>query len=379
VSASATGSTLHACIDSPTPGSGVEAGAVRVEGWIVDETKPLQRAIVVADGDFVASAKLGFPRPDVAEAFPAVSHARYCGLRCDLDLRTSKSGPLSLSLLVEAPDGEWRQVAATTLEVTATANGPATRPRAAFTIVKDEAVMLPLWVDYYSRYFAPGDLYVLDHDSRDGSTAQVAGRCQVIGIHRDLAFDHRWLRETVEAFQAFLLRSYETVLFAEVDEFLIADPRFYSGLADYIHRLEAPAAQCVGFNVVHQPDEPALRFDAPILAQRRYWHAALNYNKRLISRVPLRWSEGFHQEVSGIADPADPNLMLVHLHRVDYDSCLARHRASAARNWSHWDVERGEGAQNRISEPSEFEAWFRNGPDLDAPLEFIPAHIRPLL
>ena len=74
--------------------------------------------------------------------------------------------------------------------------------RAAFTIVKDEPVMLPLWLDYYSRYFAPGDLYVLDHRSADGSTAAVSARCRVLPDHRDAAFDHRWLRGTVEAFQA---------------------------------------------------------------------------------------------------------------------------------------------------------------------------------
>jgi hypothetical protein len=58
---------------------------------------------------------------------------------------------------------------------------------------------------------------------------------------------------------------------------------------------------------------------------------------------------------------------------------LARHQASAARDWNEADVLHGYGAQNRITELDEFEEWFRRGPDLDAPRELIPEHIRSLL
>jgi hypothetical protein len=93
----------------------------------------------------------------------------------------------------------------------------------------------------------------------------------------------------------------------------------------------------------------------------------------------LRWSEGFHEEYNAPDDPADPSLLLVHLHRVDYDSCLQRHRETASRDWSTEDVVRGDGGQNRIAAPEEFERWFRSGPDLDSPRELIPAHIRAVL
>ena len=112
--------------------------------------------------------------------------------------------------------------------------------------------MLPLWVRYYEKHFAAEDLYVLDHDSTDGSAEALAGHCQIVPVHRAASFDHRWLRGTVEAFQAFLLRSYETVLFTEVDEFVVTDPRHYAGLADYIARMTGLTARCAGFNVVQQ-------------------------------------------------------------------------------------------------------------------------------
>ncbi len=71
--------------------------------------------------------------------------------------------------------------------------------------------------------------------------------------------------------------------------------------------------------------------------------------------------------------------MLIHLHRVDYDWCLERHRRSAARDWNAADRDGGAGAQNRIAEEQAFEEWFRRGPDLDSPPELIPAHIRGVL
>jgi len=251
--------------------------------------------------------------------------------------------------------------------------------RAAFTIVHNEPLWLPLWLKHYRRFFAAEDIYVLDHDSTDDSTRDLAGECIVVPVHREAAFDHRWLRSVVQDFQAFLLRSHEVVLFAEVDEFIVADPQRYAGLDAYIDQLEGSAVRCSGFNVVQQTGEPALRFDSPLLAQRGYWHPSPYYSKRLISRIPLRWTVGFHEEFNAPEKAPDPELLLLHLQRADYDTCLRRHRASVARDWSRYDVEKGLGSQNRISDPHEFEEWFRAGPEDDGSREPIPDHIKELL
>ena len=42
--------------------------------------------------------------------------------------------------------------------------------RAVVTIVHNEPVFLPIWLGYYSRFFAAEDIYVLDNESTDGST-----------------------------------------------------------------------------------------------------------------------------------------------------------------------------------------------------------------
>jgi hypothetical protein len=372
---------LHGAIDPLADGADLAPGPLRLRGWVLDDEGPLEDALLLV-GEFpVSRPRLGVLRPDVGAAFDSIPHAESSGFECDVDLRSATLGPVRIDLLARTAAGGWQPAAA--IELTLSEPAPddgRRRRRAAFTVVQNEAVMLPLWLDYYGRYFEPDDLYVLDHESTDGSSSALTGRCRVIPIHRTSSFDHRWLRQTAEAFQAFLLQSYETVLFTEADEFLVADPRSYKGLDHYIESLERPAARCLGFNVVHQPDEPPLRFDEPpLLAQRRYWHASLQYCKRLISKVPLRWCEGFHVEYNAPDDPPDPELLLVHLHRIDYDWCMARHRSTAERDWSPGDVADGAGAHNRMTSSRELDEWFRSGTDLDSPRELIPEHIRAVL
>ena len=54
----------------------------------------------------------------------------------------------------------------------------------------------------------------------------------------------------------------------------------------------------------------------------------------------------------------DPDLYLIHLHRLDYDVCQARHGRWAARSWGQQDLEKGWATHNRVVERIEFERWF---------------------
>jgi hypothetical protein len=233
---------------------------VRIAGWVFDEGGPLDRVLAVVGDLPPVTLTVGAWRADIAATFAHIPHAGASGFKCDVDLRSTPSGSISVALLARRRTGQWQPVTEYNVTVIAPVEdrGPR-RAAAAFTIAQNEPLMLPLWVDYYRRYFDADDLYVLDHDSTDESVRRVADRCHVVPVHRAMSFDHRWLRGTVESFQSFLLSSYETVLFAEVDEFVIADPRRYGGLGDYIARLRHLAVRCAGFNVVHQPDEPPIR------------------------------------------------------------------------------------------------------------------------
>jgi hypothetical protein len=249
---------------------------------------------------------------------------------------------------------------------------------AAFTVVQNEPVFLPLWLGYYTRFYDPRDVYVLDHDGTDGSAPEACRHfgAQLVPVHRDHSFDHRWLCATVCRFQAFLLQSYPSVLFAEADEIVVADPRHAPDLGALVAANTAPYVRCVGLNVLHLDDqEPPLDFTRPILAQRATGYRAARYDKPLLARVPLAWDPGFHTAAGAEAAP-DGRLVLVHLHRADYGTCLRRHQATARRRWNARDLAEGLGLQNRICEPAEFRHWFYHGPDLGETRCTIPQEIR---
>ena len=45
------------------------------------------------------------------------------------------------------------------------------KSRAVITMAKNESVFLPIWWRYYAQFFLPEDIYILDHESTDGSTS----------------------------------------------------------------------------------------------------------------------------------------------------------------------------------------------------------------
>jgi hypothetical protein len=228
------------------------------------------------------------------------------------------------------------------------------RRRALITIVNNESFFLALWLAYYSRFFAAQDIYVIDNETTDGSLDR--GGFQRIPAARD-GLDNLWMVQTVENLQHELLRRYDVVVFTDIDEFIAPAPRVGT-LGDYLDRFDEEWVNCLGYEILHQPDrEGPLDTSRPILEQRHHWFYNDAYSKAAIATAPLRWRPGFH----GRADlhfNLDPDLRLIHLHRVDYAACLARHRMRSSRPWSRYDADRGWGAHNFITESEAFAHWF---------------------
>jgi Glycosyltransferase family 92 len=235
------------------------------------------------------------------------------------------------------------------------AGGPASRPsRAMITIVNNEPVFLPIWLGYYSRFFAPEDIYVLDNDSSEDSI-EVGGFVRIPAPHDRV--DHRWMVSAVEDLQQELLARYDIVVFTDVDELIAPVPQ-HGTLGDYLDRFDEEWVNCLGYEILHQRDEePPLRLDQPILDQRHHWFYNDGYDKAAIATVPLSWNPGFHGR-SDFQFNLDPDLRLVHLHRVDYDICLERHRTRSRRRWADGDAEQGWAAHNLITDEAEFRRWF---------------------
>jgi hypothetical protein len=369
-------------IDFPRSGTVAPGRNLTAVGWALDSEGPVSTGLLLVDGQRTSSLRTGLPRPDLAALFPDVPRSGWAGWEAPIDLRRAAGPTVRISLLAPGLGGNWIELDRSELRIDQARSLGGRRRGAVFTIAQNEATFLPLWLSYYGRHFDPSDIYLLDHDSSDGSTEGIEKQCNVVAVHRDKSFDHVWLKSTVEEFQAFLLGSYDAVLFSEVDEFVLPDPLRHDGLGDYIEGLEGPAACCTGYNVVHYPDdgEPPLRFEEPLLPQRSYWHPSSRYSKRLLGRVPLSWTTGFHTESNVPEVLPDPDLYLVHLHRIDYEYCLARHQAAAERDWNSDDIRHNLGWQNRVVEPEEFRSWFFEGEDLEqSERELIPDQVREAL
>jgi Glycosyl transferase family 2 len=231
--------------------------------------------------------------------------------------------------------------------------GPRKR-RAVLTMVHNEPVFLPIWLGYYSRSFGPDDIYVIDNDSTDGSTDR-GGFVRIPASHDSV--DHTWMVRTIEEHQRSLLERYDVVLVTDVDEVVTPTPE-WGTLGEYIDQFDEEFVNCVGYEIIHLIDrEEPYDPNRPILDQRGYWFANDAYDKPALASVPMRWKPGFHKREDE-AFNWDPDLRLIHLHRIDFDICRERHRLRRDRAWNEHDVGEGWAQYNRIVEGGEFERWF---------------------
>jgi hypothetical protein len=232
--------------------------------------------------------------------------------------------------------------------------GAARKSRAAITIVHNEAVFLPIWLRYYSRFFGPEDLYVLDNETTDGSVER-DGFVRIPVVNDEV--DHIWMRETVEGLQHELLDRYDAVLVTDVDEIVSPVPE-WGDLGQYIDRLQEEWVNCMGYEVLHMRDrEPAFDTRKPVFDQRGWWYPNDAYDKPALATEAMTWKAGFHARADGQAR-LDPDLRLIHLHRMDYDICLQRHRTRNRRRWAERDQREAWAVHNQITEEREFGRWF---------------------
>jgi hypothetical protein len=228
------------------------------------------------------------------------------------------------------------------------------RRRAVLTMVHDESALLPIWLRYYSRFFAAEDIYVLDHDTSDGSTNR-DGFMRIPVSHGSV--DRIWMVRTVEAHQHDLLDRYDAVLVTDVDEIVAPRPG-HGMLGDYIDALDEEFVNCLGYEVIHMVDrEDPFDPSLPVLDQRGYWFQNAAYNKPALTTQPCHWDPGFHGRQDG-RKQVDPDLLMIHLHRMDYEICLARHRERSGRRWADRDLREGWGRHNKIVDEAEFARWF---------------------
>jgi len=219
---------------------------------------------------------------------------------------------------------------------------------AAVTMVFNEGVFLPIWLQHYGGAFGVENLFVIDDGSTNNSTSQAESyHCL---RKRRAAFDEEDRAALVSNFHRELLKHYDVVIYTDVDELIVVDPKLGLTLRGYLSAADFEYRHTVGFNVMHHvAREAAISFDQPLFKQRKYAKFDSGYCKPLIAKVPMEWGPGFHW--SGDLPPLyDNNLLLFHLRAMDLDIARARLKSLQQMTWSSNALAKSHGAQFRSSE-----------------------------
>ncbi len=210
------------------------------------------------------------------------------------------------------------------------------------TMVYNEPDFLRIWCNYYARQFGARHLYVVDHGSDDGST-EALGDINVMRIPRSPQDDPKRAK-FLSGFCSQLLDWYESVIYVDVDEMLVADPRTYPDLRHFCAANSQPVLNAIGLNVIHRlgheyPYDPA----RPVLAQRSWVFSSSSMCKPVLIRRPVQWAHGFH---SADAPAAFDQLYLFHLRWFDLDTGLRRLAKTRSMAWQFADA----GLHQRVSD-----------------------------
>jgi len=203
-------------------------------------------------------------------------------------------------------------------------------PLAAVTMVYDEPVFLPVWLRHHSRTIGAEHCYVIDHGSDDGSTDRL--KCNRLRIPRSPQDDAQRAR-AISAICAGLLEWYDTVLYSDVDEIVVADPACFTSLTALATARDLPCLTATGFDLLHHEDrEKPANFGAALTRQRSSLRFSAAMCKPCLIRKPVVWSPGFHS-VQDLAPSPDPALMLFHLRYCDVDTGLKRLQRTRSQPW----------------------------------------------
>ena len=202
----------------------------------------------------------------------------------------------------------------------------AEKRRAAITIVHNEPVFLPIWLSYYSRFFAPEDIYVLDND-----THRRLHRRRRLRPHPGpprLGRPHLDGGDGPAAPARADRGGYDVVLVTDVDEIVTPTPE-WGTLGDYIDEFGDWWVNCIGYELIHmvdreEPDRPRAGRSSTSAATGSRTAPTTSRRSRPVRCHGCRAST----TASDGQLNYDPDLRLIHLHRMDFEICRERHRVA---------------------------------------------------
>jgi Glycosyl transferase family 2/SEC-C motif len=229
------------------------------------------------------------------------------------------------------------------------------RPVAAITMVFNEAIFLPIWLNHYGSALGYENLFVIDDGSNDGSIRN--DRIVNLVSRKRGLLDERERAKTISYFHEELLQYYDVVLYADADELIVPEPNLEISLKDYLIASKGELINTIGLNVLHhRAREGPLDLTKPLFSQRAYVQFDELYCKPVIARVPMRWTPGFHFCARSPCYATD--LYLFHLRAMDYDISRAKIKNLNAVSFSEDSLRHGYGFYFRMPEQEYLDLFF---------------------
>lgn len=217
---------------------------------------------------------------------------------------------------------------------------------AIITMVYNESLNLPMWVNHYSNQCPGSELYVIDHGS-DISVRESQGGVNVLRIPRS-DFDERRRAELVSRLHNTLLLEFDWVFYTDCDELIVSATHgtISEALAEEDNSVKSIVA--VGMNLWHRIDEEK-EFDRSrsISEQRQYATFEKFMCKPFTARVPISWIPGFH--TSNLPPCFGSGYYQIHTKYIDHHEALERLALTSGLNWSSEALEKGWSSHQRVS------------------------------
>jgi hypothetical protein len=193
----------------------------------------------------------------------------------------------------------------------------ATSSFAALTMVRDDIFFLKKWIRYYGDQFGRENLYIINH-AREPAVTEAAEGCNLIGIPEGdtTKFDHKRWRLMNGLFSG-LLGYYTHVIVGDVDEYVVADPAYWTSLGECLRKTRGSGVLTpFGLEVTHLEARESDGIEPAILGPRRYVQVATDYAKPCVLSTFTRLSRGGHySEHKELNCPA--GLYLFHMRYAD--------------------------------------------------------------
>ena len=191
-----------------------------------------------------------------------------------------------------------------------------------YTVLINDMKLFRVWYNYYSKYFDA--IHVLCYGTKKEYQKQLKKlKNTTIEYVADEVNRPEDIIHFLKEKQITFFEKYDWVLYCNLDEFLITKPSKFKDLRDLMKTYKKDYIHAIAYDIVKTPCELPIDYSRPILAQRKNWVKNTDYNKIILSRVPLNWNAGTHQidSISGEESKCFKNkgLYLVHLKQIDHE------------------------------------------------------------